>query len=166
MLKPAIDAVLQRGEDVRIVIEFGDWSGMSGGALWEDLKMGIERFTKWKKIALVTDVDWMRQAISVFGWMTPGDVKTFTLAERDAAIKWAATPEPCGAGVVGDHGSRVANRGITSPSPPEERTMDIVRNPDGTLIVPVEPARVHDDDADTDAVDAATAAATTGAPPW
>jgi hypothetical protein len=92
VLKPAIDAVLQRGEDVRIVIEFGDWSGMSGGALWEDLKMGIERFTKWKKIALVTDVDWMRQAISVFGWMTPGDVKTFTLAERDAAIKWAATP--------------------------------------------------------------------------
>ncbi len=31
--------------------------------------------------------------------------------------------------------------------------MDIVRNPDGTLIVPVEPARVHDDDAaDGDAV--------------
>jgi len=26
--------------------------------------------------------------------------------------------------------------------------MDIVRNPDGTLIVPVEPARVHDDDAE------------------
>ena len=26
--------------------------------------------------------------------------------------------------------------------------MDIVRNPDGTLIVPVEPARVHDDDSD------------------
>ena len=35
--------------------------------------------------------------------------------------------------------------------------MDIVRNPDGTLIVPVAPARVHDVDADTDAVDAATA---------
>jgi hypothetical protein len=32
--------------------------------------------------------------------------------------------------------------------------MDIVRNPDGTLIVPVEPARVHDDD-DRDAPDAA-----------
>ena len=38
--------------------------------------------------------------------------------------------------------------------------MDIVRNPDGTLIVPVEPARVHDDDADSDAVDAATAPGT------
>jgi hypothetical protein len=31
--------------------------------------------------------------------------------------------------------------------------MDVVRNPDGTLIVPVEPARVHvDDSADGDAV--------------
>jgi len=28
--------------------------------------------------------------------------------------------------------------------------MDIVRNPDGTLLVPVEPARVHDDDTETD----------------
>ncbi len=27
--------------------------------------------------------------------------------------------------------------------------MDIVRNPDGTLVVPVEPGRTHDDDADT-----------------
>ena len=61
------------------------------------------------------------------------------------------------AGVVGQRGSRVAISGISPTSPPEERTMDIVRNPDGTLIVPVEPARVHDDDADTDAVDAATA---------
>ena len=34
--------------------------------------------------------------------------------------------------------------------------MDIVRNPDGTLVVPVEPARVHDDDVtDGDAVEAA-----------
>lgn len=33
--------------------------------------------------------------------------------------------------------------------------MDIVRNPDGTLIVPVTPARVHEDD-DTDATEATT----------
>jgi hypothetical protein len=52
VLKPAIDAALERGDDVRIVIEFGSWSGMTGGAVWEDLKMGIERFTKWKRIAL------------------------------------------------------------------------------------------------------------------
>jgi hypothetical protein len=25
-----------------------------------------------------------------FGWMTPGEVKQFSLAERDVAIEWAA----------------------------------------------------------------------------
>jgi hypothetical protein len=34
--------------------------------------------------------------------------------------------------------------------------MDIVRNTDGTLVVPVEPGRVHDDGVDSDAVEAAT----------
>lgn len=90
VLKPAVDATIERGDDVRIVIEFADWSGMTGGAMWEDLKMGIDRFTKWKRIALVTDVDWMRHATNLFGWLTPGDVKTFALADHDAAILWAA----------------------------------------------------------------------------
>ncbi len=90
VLRPAVDAVIKRGDEVRIVLEMASWSGMSGGAMWEDLKMGIERFTKWRKIALVTDIEWMRHATNLFGWMTPGDVKTFSLAERDAAIAWAA----------------------------------------------------------------------------
>ena len=40
--------------------------------------------------------------------------------------------------------------------------MDIVRNADGTLVVPVEPERQHgtDDDADTSAEDAGEAATT------
>jgi hypothetical protein len=33
--------------------------------------------------------------------------------------------------------------------------MDIVRNPDGTLVVPVEPTRAHDDDTSSEVVDAA-----------
>ena len=90
VLRPALDAMIQRGDDVRIVIQFDEWAGMSGAAVWEDVKMGIERFTKWRRIALVTDIEWMRQATDLFGWMTPGDVRTFTVAERDAAIAWAA----------------------------------------------------------------------------
>ncbi|MFN8025165.1 MAG: STAS/SEC14 domain-containing protein [Acidimicrobiia bacterium] len=90
VLSPVVDALIERGEDVRIVIEFPQWTGMTVSAVWEDMKMGVERFTKWKRIALVTDVDWMRHATNLFGWMTPGDVKTFALAERDDAIAWAA----------------------------------------------------------------------------
>jgi SpoIIAA-like len=72
-LLPAIEAVLERGEKVRIVLVFEDFDGLSGGALWQDLRLGVEHLTGWERIALVTDIDWMIQLTALFGWMTPGD---------------------------------------------------------------------------------------------
>ena len=89
-LLPAVRDVWSRGEDVRIVLVFPRWEGMSSGAGWQDLKLGFEHLRRWKRIALVTDLDWMITVTSLFGWMTPGDLKRFPLAERDAAIAWAA----------------------------------------------------------------------------
>ena len=86
---PALEHAAATGE-VRFVIVMRDFDGMSGGAVWQDLKVGIEHFRAWKRIALVTDITWMRDLTSLFGWMTPGEVKTFPLARRDEAIQWAA----------------------------------------------------------------------------
>jgi hypothetical protein len=33
----------------------------------------------------------MTHLTALFGWMTPGELKHFPLAERDAAIAWAAS---------------------------------------------------------------------------
>ncbi|MDT2007162.1 STAS/SEC14 domain-containing protein [Rhodococcus opacus] len=60
------------------------------GAAWEDLELGTEHLTRWKRIALVTDLDWMIAFTSLFGWMTPGEFKRFPVAARDDAIAWAA----------------------------------------------------------------------------
>ena len=89
-LLPAVRDVWDRGEDVRIVLVFPRWDGMSSGAGWQDLKMGFEHLRRWKRIALVTDLDWMITVTSLFGWMTPGQLRRFPLAEREAAIAWAA----------------------------------------------------------------------------
>jgi hypothetical protein len=86
---PALEAAAARGE-VRFVIVMNDFDGMTGGALWQDLKMGVEHLRAWKRIALVTDIGWMHQLTDLFGWMTPGETKTFPIAERDAAIAWVA----------------------------------------------------------------------------
>jgi SpoIIAA-like len=50
----------------------------------------VEHLTHWERIALVTDIDWMVQLTALFGWMTPGELKHFPLAEREVAIAWAA----------------------------------------------------------------------------
>jgi hypothetical protein len=52
----------------------------------------MKNLTKWKRIALVTDLDWMITVVSLFGWMTPGELKRFPVAEREEAIAWVAQP--------------------------------------------------------------------------
>ena len=86
---PALEHAAATGE-VRFVIVMRDFEGMSGGAVWQDLKVGIEHFRAWKRIALITDIAWMRDLTSLFGWMTPGETKTFSIAQRDEAVQWAA----------------------------------------------------------------------------
>lgn len=86
---PALERAAAGG-DVRFLIVMRDFDGMSGGALWQDLKVGIEHLRAWKRIALVTDIGWMHQLTDLFGWMTPGQTKTFPIAELDAAIDWVA----------------------------------------------------------------------------
>jgi hypothetical protein len=89
ILQPALQAAAANGE-VRVVIVIPKFDGFSGGALWQDLKMGVEHWGAWKRIALVTDVEWMIHGTQWFGWMTPGEVKHFPLVDRAAAGVWAA----------------------------------------------------------------------------
>ena len=86
---PALERAAATGE-VRFVVVIPEFHGMSGGALWQDLKVGIEHLRAWKRIALVTDIDWMRHLTTVFGLMAPGEIRQFPLAQRAEAIAWAA----------------------------------------------------------------------------
>jgi SpoIIAA-like len=90
VLMPAIERILAEGKDLRIVLVFEDFGGMSPAALWEDLRLGVEHLTRWKRVALVTDVEWMAHLVTLFGWMTPGEVRHFPLAKLDEAIAWTA----------------------------------------------------------------------------
>jgi hypothetical protein len=90
VLLPAIEQLVEQGRDIRIVLVFEHFQGMSAAGAWQNLKIGIEHLTKWKRIALVTDLDWMITVASLFGWMTPGQLRRFPLAERERAVAWAA----------------------------------------------------------------------------
>jgi len=90
VLMPAIGQLIEQGRDIRLVLVFERFQGMSAAGAWQDLKVGVEHLTKWKRIALVTDLDWMITVASLFGWMTPGQLRRFPVAERERAIAWAA----------------------------------------------------------------------------
>lgn len=91
VLDPAIDAVLATHDKVRFLYLLGaDFAGYSGGAMWEDTKVGFDHWTKWEKIALVTDHKGYRDGANAVGWMVPGEFKTFAVADLAGAEAWVA----------------------------------------------------------------------------
>jgi SpoIIAA-like len=93
VLVPAVDRELADGHEIRIVLVFPTFEGLTPSAAWQDMKMGVEHLTRWRRIALVTDVEWMIHLTHLFGWMTPGELRHVPLAERDAAVAWAAAAD-------------------------------------------------------------------------
>jgi hypothetical protein len=92
--KPALDDLVKSGE-IRIVEMIDpDYEGFGPGGMVEDLKMGfgvlIHHYSAFKRIAVVSDKDWIAHALHVFAWMVPGELALFGLDEIERAKEWAA----------------------------------------------------------------------------
>jgi hypothetical protein len=85
--------LLERGDKVSfLIVTEPDFHGLDLGTLWEDLKaagsVGLKHRSSWDRLAVVTDKDWMRHAISAFGWLSPGELRVFEPNEFDEAKAW------------------------------------------------------------------------------
>ena len=62
--------------------------------MWDDMKFGLgtglTHLSAWERMALVSDAPWVHHAITLFGWLVPGAVRVFPLAELDDATRWPA----------------------------------------------------------------------------
>jgi hypothetical protein len=87
---PAFERAAKNGK-IRAVIVIPEFKGMTTGGLWQDLKLGVPHLRDWKRIAIVTDIEWIRHMTRMFDWMTPGDVQLFALDARDEAVSWVAS---------------------------------------------------------------------------
>ena len=93
VLVPAIEEQLTRHKKVRLLYVFGnDFKGYSGGAAWEDAKVGMKHLTSFERVAVVTDVDWIENMIKAFGFAVPGEVRVFDDDDLEAARQWISEP--------------------------------------------------------------------------
>jgi SpoIIAA-like len=90
VLVPAVNEALKSGHKLRIYYETGDEFGIEPGAVWEDFKVGMEHLTRWERMAVVTDVDWIKHTMKFFSFMMPGDMRTFARADAAKARAWIA----------------------------------------------------------------------------
>ena len=85
----AVNEGLQQAEKLKMLVQFtADFKGFEAGAMVADAKLGLRHPFSWEKVALVTDVDWMRRATNLFGFLMPGEVKVYGNAELDNAKEW------------------------------------------------------------------------------
>lgn len=93
-IRPSLHELLLSG-DVRIVeVIDPDYEGYGHGGLLEDLKLGLGTVlphqSAFKRIAIVSDKEWVAHALHALEWMIPGELKVFSLDQLDEAKTWAA----------------------------------------------------------------------------
>lgn len=78
VLTPRIEAGLKQHDRLRLYYQVAsDFTGIEPGAVWEDFKLGMEHLSRWERIALVSDIDWMRFMVQGFGFLLPGKIRCF-----------------------------------------------------------------------------------------
>ncbi len=89
VLVPAVDRALDAGDGIRLYYEVApDFALITPAAMWEDFWVGMQHWTRWKRIAVVTDVAWIRQMVLMFGFLLPGATRVFGLTEAKEAREW------------------------------------------------------------------------------
>ncbi|MDF2432767.1 MAG: hypothetical protein JWP44_2398 [Mucilaginibacter sp.] len=94
VLVPKLDELVKRqGEINYLLILETEVQNFTAGAWWDDLKIGLKHFTKWNKIAVVTDQKGVEWFSDLFRFFIPGKSKGFPLAKLNEAIDWISAKD-------------------------------------------------------------------------
>ena len=89
VLAPEVERATAGGRRARLLLELGaGFEGYDTSAVVADSALGIGHLASFERIAVVTDAEWARRAIAVFGPLIPGEIRQFSNAETDAARGW------------------------------------------------------------------------------
>lgn len=89
VLVPRVAQALKRHDTVRLYYQVGDdFAGIDPNAVWKDFKVGVEHLLRWERMAIVTDIEWIRHTMRAFSFLLPGEVKIFPTADISKAREW------------------------------------------------------------------------------
>ncbi|WP_102225569.1 SpoIIAA family protein [Acidimangrovimonas sediminis] len=95
VLIPAIARVVAAEGRAKLLYVLGEgFEGLTAGAAWDDAKLGILHMGEFAKVAVVTDVEWIRLGVKMFAPMLRPPVHLFHLSEMEAARSWIRNDHP------------------------------------------------------------------------
>ena len=90
VLIPAMEDSLKRHDKIRLYYEL---NSRFPGAAWDDLNVGIEHIPPCERVAIVTDVGWIRYTVKALRILIPGEIRVFATVRASESRPWiTATP--------------------------------------------------------------------------
>ncbi|MEJ0103631.1 MAG: STAS/SEC14 domain-containing protein [Bacteroidota bacterium] len=91
---PAVNNLIKKYDDLNYLMLIDTpLKNFSGGAWLEDILMGLKKLTKWKRVAVLTDMDSINWFTDVFSYLLPGEYKGFYPEQLASAIEWVSGKE-------------------------------------------------------------------------
>lgn len=89
VLHPGLEALVKDFDEIYYLLVLETKvENFTAGAWFQDIAAGVEHFTKWKKMAIVTDQKVVESFTNAFSYVSPGQARGFTLAQLNEAIEW------------------------------------------------------------------------------
>ncbi|MBD3768842.1 MAG: STAS/SEC14 domain-containing protein [Rhodobacterales bacterium] len=91
LLIPAIDAAKAAHGKVRALLRFGPaFEAYDAHAMLDDTMLGLTHWNDFERLAVVTDIDWIRHGVHLFGPLMPAKVRVFPGNELEGALGWTS----------------------------------------------------------------------------
>jgi hypothetical protein len=87
VLLPAVARARKRHDSLRLYYEL---ECRFPGAAWEDLDIAPLQLQPWERVALVTDVSWVRHTVKALRFLIPAEIRVFATAQADEGREWIA----------------------------------------------------------------------------
>jgi hypothetical protein len=81
VLLPAIKRSRKRHDKIRLYYEL---NSRFPGAAWDDLDLGLEHASCCERVAIVTDIGWVRLTVKALRFLIPSEIRVFATIEAEA----------------------------------------------------------------------------------
>jgi hypothetical protein len=93
VIVPDVEAAFALNRKLRLMyVTADDFIGFDPGAMWDDAKLGMRHFSSWDRVALVTDIPWLRATAAAMGFAVPAEFRLFRLSDEAQATSWISEP--------------------------------------------------------------------------
>jgi SpoIIAA-like len=89
ILIPLVEEKTKARGRVKVLYWCGEqFEGFSAGAMWDDARLGLTHLGDFSKIAVVSDIGWLRQSVKFFAPLMRAPVQVFHNADIEDAKRW------------------------------------------------------------------------------